>query len=111
MLDSSGTKQWETSDLGAMGGVPIIGNGDNVYVVTGSTLVALDKSTGATAWTNDIGGDTLSSISPTMDASGNLYLFDASGYLYKVSTDCTGPEGSAQWAMLMRDAQHSAKLT
>ena len=84
------TKQW-TVQLPASPSYPVV-VGNVVYVTAGSSLYAIDLSTGNTLWTKSVGG-TYGTLGPAYDG-GQLFVANSSGNLSAVNP----ADGTTVWA-------------
>ena len=69
---NSGTKRWSTNDPTSLGPSSLVVANGSVYVATAELLFVFDATTGASLWSDNLGGGNFSSMVPAV-ANGVIY--------------------------------------
>ncbi len=85
-------------------GAPALGDDGRVYVAAGRMVQALDRATGAPAWTVELDAFTGGSIN--LAPGGVLYVPTQRGTVYAIGTAAGGLDPDAAWPAYRRDARN-----
>lgn len=91
-ITSGGVEKWTLDVDGVVGAFPAVTSDGTLYCLTnGSTLYAINTSTGTVTWSKELSGSTASAVA--VDASGNVYAGTYTN-VYAFTSD-----GTALWTV------------